>query len=104
MDRFNANKIIATGFVLTAFAIYAIGQVAEIWPAGCGRVRGRHADEYGPVVAAGFAAGFYPTNGRRPALPGCWVWAGSAASPDRSQLSAPATDLQRDLHDPGDTG
>ena len=28
MDRFNANKIIAIGFVLTAFAIYAIGQVA----------------------------------------------------------------------------
>ena len=28
MDRFNANKIIAVGFALTAVAVFAIGQAA----------------------------------------------------------------------------
>ncbi|MFC5357701.1 MFS transporter [Azospirillum himalayense] len=65
MDRFNANKIIAFGFVLTYGAVYAIGQVA-------GNV--------GLLVVTVFAAGtimntaqtslpalaasFYPTHGR----------------------------------------
>jgi AAHS family 4-hydroxybenzoate transporter-like MFS transporter len=65
MDRFNANKIIAVGFALTAVAIYAIGQTA-----------GNLGLLVLVVFAAGtlmntsqsslpaLAAGFYPTQGR----------------------------------------
>lgn len=65
MDRFNANKIIAAGFVLTAVAIWAIGQVA-----------GSIAGLVLVVFVAGtlmntaqsslpaLAAGYYPTRGR----------------------------------------
>src|SRR3954454_1648939 len=65
MDRFNANKIIATGFVLTALAIYAIGQVAGnlsllvvvVFVAG---TLMNTAQSSLPALAAGF----YPTQGR----------------------------------------
>jgi MFS transporter, AAHS family, 4-hydroxybenzoate transporter len=65
MDRFNANRIIAIGFALTAVAIYAIGQTA-----------GNLALLVTVVFVAGtlmntaqsslpaLAAGFYPTQGR----------------------------------------
>ena len=65
MDRFNANRIIAVGYVLTGIAIYAIGQVA-----------GNVGLLAATVVVAGIlmntsqssmpalAAGFYPTSGR----------------------------------------
>jgi len=65
MDRFNANRIVAVGFALTALAVWGIGQVAG---------------QVGTLVAAVFvagaimntaqsslpalAAGFYPTQGR----------------------------------------
>jgi len=65
MDRFNANKIVAAGYVLTAVAVYLIGQV--IGNVGLLAVT---------VIVAGIlmntsqssmpalAAGFYPTAGR----------------------------------------
>jgi AAHS family 4-hydroxybenzoate transporter-like MFS transporter len=65
MDRFNANRIVAIGFALTAVAIYSIGHVGNT---------------VGPLVIAVFVAGilmnmsqsslpalaaaFYPTQGR----------------------------------------
>jgi len=65
MDRFNGNKIIATGFVLTAFSIYAIGHVAGnlgllvlvVFVAG---TLMNTAQSSLPALAAGF----YPTQGR----------------------------------------
>ena len=65
MDRFNANKIVAFGFIVTAALIYAIGQAA-------GNVGGLVAIVF---VAGAFmntaqsslpalAAAFYPTSGR----------------------------------------
>ena len=65
MDRFNANKIIAIGFALTAFAIYAIGQVAGnlgllvvvVFVAGTLMNTSQSS-------LPALAAGFYPTNGR----------------------------------------
>ncbi len=65
MDRYNANKIIATGFVLTAFAIYAIGQVAGnlgllVVVVFVGGTLMNTAQSSLPALAAGF----YPTNGR----------------------------------------
>ena len=65
MDRFNANKIVAAGYVLTAVAVYMIGQV--VGNVGLLAVT---------VIVAGIlmntsqssmpalAAGFYPTAGR----------------------------------------
>jgi MFS transporter, AAHS family, 4-hydroxybenzoate transporter len=65
MDRFNANKIIATGFVLTAFAIYGIGQVAGnlgllVVVVFVGGTLMNTAQSSLPALAAGF----YPTSGR----------------------------------------
>jgi AAHS family 4-hydroxybenzoate transporter-like MFS transporter len=65
MDRFNPNKIIAIGFVLTAFAIYAIGQVAGnlgllVVVVFVGGTLMNTAQSSLPALAAGF----YPTNGR----------------------------------------
>jgi AAHS family 4-hydroxybenzoate transporter-like MFS transporter len=65
MDRYNGNWVIATGFVLTALAVWAIGQVS-----------GQPALLVGAVFVAGvvmntaqsslpaLAAAFYPTEGR----------------------------------------
>ena len=65
MDRFNANKIVAAGYVLTAVAVYMIGQVV-----------GNVGLLAATVIVAGIlmntsqssmpalAAGFYPTAGR----------------------------------------
>ena len=65
MDRFNANKIVAAGYVLTAVAVYLIGQVI-----------GNVSLLAVTVIVAGIlmntsqssmpalAAGFYPTAGR----------------------------------------
>jgi AAHS family 4-hydroxybenzoate transporter-like MFS transporter len=65
MDRFNPNKIIAIGFVLTAFAIYAIGQVSGnlgllVAVVFVGGTLMNTAQSSLPALAAGF----YPTNGR----------------------------------------
>ena len=65
MDRFNPNKIIAIGFVLTAFAIYAIGQVAGnlgllVVVVFVGGTLMNTSQSSLPALAAGF----YPTNGR----------------------------------------
>jgi AAHS family 4-hydroxybenzoate transporter-like MFS transporter len=65
MDRFNANKIIAVGFVLTAFAIYAIGQVSGnlgllMVVVFVGGTLMNTAQSSLPALAAGF----YPTSGR----------------------------------------
>ncbi len=65
MDRYNANKIIAVGFALTAVAIYAIGQTAGnlgllvlvVFVAG---TLMNTAQSSLPALAAGF----YPTQGR----------------------------------------
>jgi AAHS family 4-hydroxybenzoate transporter-like MFS transporter len=65
MDRFNANKIIAAGFALTAVAVYAIGQVAGnlglltivVFVAG---TLMNTAQSSLPALAAAF----YPTRGR----------------------------------------
>jgi AAHS family 4-hydroxybenzoate transporter-like MFS transporter len=65
MDRFNANRIIAVGYALTAVAIYAIGQVAGnvgllvvvVFVAGTVM---NTAQSSMPALAAGF----YPTQGR----------------------------------------
>src|SRR3954452_24655122 len=65
MDRFNPNKIIAVGFVLTAFAIYAIGQVSGnlgllMVVVFVGGTLMNTAQSSLPALAAGF----YPTSGR----------------------------------------
>ncbi len=65
MDRFNANLVIAAGFVLTAVAIWAIGQAAGnlallmvvVFVAGTVM---NTAQSSMPALAAGF----YPTQGR----------------------------------------
>jgi len=65
MDKFNGNKIIAVGFVLTAFAIFAIGHAAGnlgllvvvVFVAG---TLMNTAQSSLPALAAGF----YPTQGR----------------------------------------
>lgn len=65
MDRFNANKIIAVGFALTAVAIYAIGQTAGnlsllvlvVFVAGTLMNTSQSS-------LPALAAGFYPTQGR----------------------------------------
>jgi AAHS family 4-hydroxybenzoate transporter-like MFS transporter len=65
MDRFNANLIIAAGFVLTAIAVYAMGQTAGhlallvlvVFVAGTVM---NTAQSSLPALAAGF----YPTQGR----------------------------------------
>jgi AAHS family 4-hydroxybenzoate transporter-like MFS transporter len=65
MDRFNANRIIAVGYALTAVSIYAIGQVAGnvgtlvlvVFVAGTIM---NTAQSSMPALAAGF----YPTQGR----------------------------------------
>ncbi|WP_174875381.1 MFS transporter [Vogesella oryzae] len=65
MDRFNADRIVAIGFVLTALSIYAIGQVAGnvgtlmlvVFIAGTIM---NTAQSSLPALAAGF----YPTQGR----------------------------------------
>jgi AAHS family 4-hydroxybenzoate transporter-like MFS transporter len=65
MDRFNANKIIASGFVVTAALVYAIGQaagnlgglVAIVFLAGAFM---NTAQSSLPALAAAF----YPTSGR----------------------------------------
>ncbi|CAO3440768.1 MFS transporter [Azospirillum endophyticum] len=65
MDRFNANKIIAVGFVLTFAAVYAIGQVAGnlgllvVFVFGAGTIMNT-AQSSLPALAASF----YPTHGR----------------------------------------
>ena len=65
MDRFNGNWIIATGYALTAVAIYAIGQVAGnvgllvLVVFGAGALMNT-AQSSMPALAAGF----YPTPGR----------------------------------------
>ena len=65
MDRFNANRIIAVGYALTAVSIYAVGQVvgqdwllvAMVFVAGAIM---NTAQSSMPALAAGF----YPTQGR----------------------------------------
>lgn len=65
MDRFNANRIIAVGYALTAAAIYAIGQMAGnvgalvlvVFVAGT-------IMNTAQVSMPALAAGFYPTQGR----------------------------------------
>ncbi len=65
MDRFNANRIIAIGYALTAAAIYAIGQVAGdvgalvlvVFVAGT-------IMNTAQVSMPALAASFYPTQGR----------------------------------------
>lgn len=65
MDRFNGNKIIATGFALTAVAVWAVGQAAGnlgvlmvlVFVAG---TLMNTAQSSLPALAAGF----YPTQGR----------------------------------------
>lgn len=65
MDRFNANKIIAVGYLLTAVSIYAIGQVAGnvgllivvVFVAGT-IMNTAH------TCLPALAANFYPTQGR----------------------------------------
>ncbi|WP_042703883.1 MFS transporter [Azospirillum sp. B506] len=65
MDRFNANKIIAVGFVLTFVAVYAVGQVAGnlgllmVFVFGAGTIMNT-AQSSLPALAASF----YPTHGR----------------------------------------
>ena len=108
MDRFNANVIIAIGFALTAVAIYAIGQVAGnlallvvvVFVAGT-------LMNTVPVVAAGAGRRLLPDPGARDrrgldAGPGPLRWHCRLVS--RGRARAPATDLQRDLHDRGDPG
>ncbi len=66
MDRFNANRIIAVGFALTALPIYAIGQVVG----NVGLlvlvvfVAGTH-HEHGAVVHAGAGRRLLPDAGPR---------------------------------------
>ena len=65
MDRFNANRIIAVGYALTAVAIYAIGQTAGnigmlvvvVFVAGALMNTSQSS-------MPALAAGFYPTRGR----------------------------------------
>lgn len=65
MDRFNANRIIAAGYALTAVAIFAIGQVAGnlgmlvliVFLAGA-------LMNTAQASMPALAAGFYPTQGR----------------------------------------
>jgi MFS transporter, AAHS family, 4-hydroxybenzoate transporter len=65
MDRFNANRIIAVGYALTAIAIYAIGQVAgnvgllALTVVVAGTIMNTSQSSM-PALAAGF----YPTSGR----------------------------------------
>ncbi len=65
MDRFNANRIIAVGYALTALSVYLIGQCrGQPRPAGGGGVRRRHPHEHGAVVDAGAGRGVLSTQGR----------------------------------------
>jgi AAHS family 4-hydroxybenzoate transporter-like MFS transporter len=65
MDRFNANRIIAAGYLLTAAVIYAIGQAAGnvgllVLVVFAGGAIMNTAQSSMPALAAGF----YPTRGR----------------------------------------
>jgi AAHS family 4-hydroxybenzoate transporter-like MFS transporter len=64
MDRFNANRIIAAGYALTAVAIWAIGQAAGRRLAGGGGVHGRHLMNTAQSSMPALAAAYYPTRGR----------------------------------------
>ena len=85
MDRFNANRVIAVCYALTAVSVYAIGQAAGnvgllvlvVFVAG---VLMNTAQSSMPALAAAF----YPTEGRGTVLHGCSVSAASAGLRDRS--------------------
>ena len=72
MDRFNGNRIIALGYVLTAVSVFAIGQVVgnmgllvlAVFVAG---ILMNTAQSSMPALAAGF----YPTQGRVRGCRGC---------------------------------
>jgi MFS transporter, AAHS family, 4-hydroxybenzoate transporter len=65
MDRFNGNKIVATGFALTAIAIYAVGHAAGylgllmVFVLVAGTLMNT-----AQTSLPALAAGFYPTQGR----------------------------------------
>lgn len=67
MDRFNANRIIAAGYALTAFSIYAIGQTVGSGSIGALMVLVFLAGALmntSQVSMPALAAAFYPTQGR----------------------------------------
>jgi AAHS family 4-hydroxybenzoate transporter-like MFS transporter len=65
MDRFNANKVIAAGYALTALSVYLIGQAVnhEGWLAITVFVAGAIMNTAQSSMPA-LAAAFYPTQGR----------------------------------------
>ncbi len=84
MDRYNATKVVAGCYALTALSVYAIGQslsvgalIGAIFVAG---VLMNTAQCSMPALAAAF----YPTQGAPRAWRGCWAWGASAASRDLS--------------------
>ena len=65
MDRFNANRVIAIGFVLTAVAIWAIGHAAgELATLMAVVFIGGTLMNTAQSSLPALAAGFYPTNAR----------------------------------------
>ena len=79
MDRFNANRIIAVGYALTAVSIWWIGQEAGSlgWLVVSVFVAGTIMNTAQSSMPA-LAAAFYPTSGRATVWPGCWALAALA--------------------------